>query len=68
VTFTPPAEPVRPEDLFYFLLLLLSASFTLRVAVMVYSTDLYVKSAQLPLFPIARKGTNYLLSKGSKKY
>jgi hypothetical protein len=33
---------------------------------MVYSTDLYVKSAQLPLFPIARKGTNYLLSQGSK--
>jgi hypothetical protein len=33
---------------------------------MVYSTDLYVKSAQLPLFPIARKGTNYLLSQGVK--
>jgi hypothetical protein len=57
----------KEKTLFYFLLLLLSVSFTIGVTVMVYSADLYVKiGATAIISTIIRKGTNYLLSQGSK--
>ena len=50
VTFTPPLGTGKKRRPILLSSPVTSVSFTIGVAVMVYSADLYVKSAQLPLF------------------